>query len=120
MSASRTCPKCHTGKMYTTGGGCNYRCELCGYTYYEAPPRVRVSHDSSDRMREATREINQTCREFDATMRELKEASRELDRARKAEKQQRKAQKKQEKKGVSLGTVIGVLFFLWLLSQFLS
>lgn len=120
MLTSRTCPKCHTGKMYTTGGGCNYHCELCGHTYYEAPPRVRVSHDSSDRMREITRECNQISREFDATMRELKEASRELDRARKAEKLQRKAQKKQEKKGISLGTVIGVIFFLWLLSQFLS
>ena len=47
MMTSRTCPKCHTGKMYTIGGGCNYRCELCGHTYYEAPPRVRVSHGAS-------------------------------------------------------------------------
>ena len=40
MMTSRTCPKCHTGKMYTIGGGCNYRCELCGHTYYEAGPRL--------------------------------------------------------------------------------
>ncbi|MCI9121104.1 MAG: hypothetical protein HFG00_06210 [Oscillibacter sp.] len=120
MMTSRTCPKCHTGKMYTIGGGCNYRCELCGHTYYEAPPRVRVSHGASDRMREITRECRQTSREFDATMRELKEAGRELDRARKAQKQQCKTQKKQEKKGSGLGTVIGVLFILWLLSQFLA
>ena len=106
--------------MYTIGGGCNYRCELYGHTYYEAPPRVHVSRGTPGWMREITREFNQTSREFDATMRELKAASWELDRARKAQKQQRKAQKKQEKKGVGFGTILDVIFLLWRLSQFLS
>ena len=120
MMTNRTCPKCHTGKMYTIGGGCNYRCELCGHTYYEAPPRVHVSRGVPDRMREISREFNQTSRDFDAALQDMKAARRELDRLRKAQRQQRKAQKKQGKKGVSLGTIIGAIFILWLFSQFLS
>lgn len=34
--------------------------------------------------------------------------------------QQRKAQQKQEKKGISLGTVIGVIIVLWILAQFFA
>lgn len=38
----------------------------------------------------------------------------------KAEAQRRKAQKKQEKKGISIGTIIGVIIVLWLIAQFFS
>ena len=100
MTTNRTCPKCHTGNMHTISGR-NYRCELCGHTYYEAPPRGHVSPGVSSRIREVSREFNQS-------------HSRELDRLRKAEKQRRQARRKQENRSA------GVIVVPWLLSQFLS
>lgn len=118
--AKRYCPKCGAD-MYATGGGCNYRCPRCNYSFYEAPPRPNISRITSETrsaMREIESEMNRNSAEFNRSMRSMKEASRELERARKAEKERRKAQKKQGEKGISIGTIIGVIIVLWFFSQF--
>lgn len=118
MGSKRLCPKCKTGYMYATGGGCNYRCELCGHTYYEAPPRVHISSGPSEKMSQATSELEDNLARTRQLRAEWEQERRAEKLQRKYEKAARKSQK--EPKRISFGTLIGVFFILWLLAKLVS
>ena len=128
MNIKDICPKCKTGIMYQMGfDSCNWRCGLCGYKVYRPKPRPNIPN-YSDRIAKLSQERQQTRREFDQSLQELRRSSTEYSRAikaqREAEKNLRAAQKatrkqKKAEKKSSLGTIIAILFILWLLSKLL-
>ena len=122
--AKRICPKCNLGEMYATGGGYNYRCPLCGHTYHESRPRPHISSGPTYDMNKITGELEDSLSEVRRLNEERKQQRREEKYQREYEKRERKAQKarqkKEKKSGISFGTIIGIIFVLWLLSQFFS
>ena len=75
-------------------------------------------------MNKITGELEDSLSEARRLNEERKQQRREEKYQREREKMERKAQKarqkKEQKKGISLGTIIGIIFVLWLLSQFFS
>lgn len=107
------CPKCGQ-KMYTTGGGYNYNCAVCGYSYHASPPRSSGTSDAIDRFNQAY----DRCKESEKEVRRAQAEMNDFIRSMKITGGTGKT--KGGKKGSCLGNIIGWIIILLIVGYFLS
>ncbi len=105
------CPKCKTGEMWQMGfDSSNWCCELCGHKEHRPRQRIHVPPYNS--------EMNKAVNRFNASKRELEQSIQEMNRA--ANQIEGTRRQKKASKNSGCGTIIGIIFILWLISKLLG